>query len=210
MISNSNQEAENILEVKEAFEASKCVQGVPVMHLLQQDPSPKSSETVTSHQLEIKYLNSRVHGGRSHSSHHGDLGHGESCLSLPYWSLESVHLLVSHPQPGDKVILPSQTSLTTLTQELTCVSCSLCVWGSRKEVTCAHSQNSALCLESTLKGSLASTSDWASGQKCRVYLEFPSALLAKNRLPVSASFKAIQCIILTVYSILVSNMLFIC
>lgn len=65
-----------------------------------------------------------------------------------------------------------------------------------KEVTCAQAQNSASCLENTLKGSLAFTSDCASGQKCHVYLEFPSALLAKNRLPVSASFKVIQCIIL--------------
>lgn len=83
-LQSGGREHTGILEVKEAFEASKCVEGVPVMHLLQQDPSPKSSETVTSHQLEIKYLNSRVHGGRSCSSHHGDLGHGESCLSLPY------------------------------------------------------------------------------------------------------------------------------
>lgn len=61
-ISNSSQVAENRLEVKEAFEASKCVEGFPVMCLLQQDPSLKPSETVTSHQLEIKYLNSESMG----------------------------------------------------------------------------------------------------------------------------------------------------
>lgn len=79
----------------------------------------------------------------------------------------------------------------------------------RELLTCTHAQNSASCLENTLKGSLAFTWDWASGQKCHVYLEFPSALLAKNRLPVSVCLFQSHTI-LTVYLIPVSNLLFIC